>query len=341
MAAHHRRTSSSCNSSSRSTLPTINAISRSPAGEKQKRAAKSSLLGDILELQRHANTLKKDVQDETHKEKLLLTIHQWKKHSKAQIKSKAKAVKAQIEQRITATQKAVDQSIDDLTKEVHTKLKSKTYTQNDLVRWRSSIDKNEKELKQVSDIEIKFVDLSSIQLVIDPIQKHQEIRSDVHEQIPPIKRNEIELLNKYQYPSNVFCDDVRALSKMEGLFEELRKLRPMDKNGPMSGNCNHETTQMESFLAQTFQFRNIPDEYIVQGVKSFHIKSRPEEMNPDSTIYFPTKTKDSFAMKVQEILTWQRSYRVYADEDARCINKIFIRRALQGLTKSGEEAFAM
>ncbi|CAF1650739.1 unnamed protein product, partial [Adineta ricciae] len=345
MATHHRRTQSSCNSSSRSVLPTINAASRSPADRKQGRATYSSLLDDIYQLQRCAKTLKRHVHNETHKEKLLLTIHQWKKQSEAQIKSKAKAAKVQIEQQITATQKSVDQSIDDLTKEVHTKLKSNTYTRNDLVRWRSSLDKNEKELKQISDIGINFVDLSSIQLVIDPKRKDpetsQEIRSDVHGQIPSIKPNEIELLTKYQCPCAVFCDDPCALSKVKGLFEELRKLRPMDKKGPMSGKCDHETTQMESFLTQTFQFRNIPGEYIVQGVKSFHIKSPPKEMNPKSTIFFPTKTKNSFAMSVQEILDWQRSYRVYADGTVPNMNKIFIRRALQGLTKSGEEAFAM
>ncbi|CAF1612727.1 unnamed protein product, partial [Adineta ricciae] len=148
-------------------------------------------------------------------------------------------------------------------------------------------------------------------------------------------------INSDPYPSISFNVNSGTDKNIQRLFESIGTLAPMNKIGPMSGDCDYETTQMESFLAQTFQFRNIPGEYIVHGVKSFRLGRPPFLMDPNTLIRFPGTGRVAFAMTAQEILDWQQSYRVYADEDARCINKIFIRRALQGLTKSGEEAFAM
>ena len=43
----------------------------------------------------------------------------------------------------------------------------------------------------------------------------------------------------------------------------------MNKDGPLTGDCDLETTQMENFLEHTFGFKNLDGEYIVQGVKAF------------------------------------------------------------------------
>ncbi|CAF3503841.1 unnamed protein product [Rotaria sp. Silwood1] len=116
----------------------------------------------------------------------------------------------------------------------------------------------------------------------------------------------------------------------------------MDKNGSMSGDCDFETTQMEKFLSQAFNFQNIPEQYIVQGVKSFQIGKSPRSMDPKKVILFPSKkATTSFAMTVQEILDWQHSYRVYADKTVEGMNEDFLRRALQGQSKYGKEAFHM
>ncbi|CAF4077081.1 unnamed protein product, partial [Rotaria sp. Silwood1] len=99
----------------------------------------------------------------------------------------------------------------------------------------------------------------------------------------------------------------------------------------MSGDCDFETTQMEKFLSQAFNFQNIPEQYIVQGVKSFQIGKSPRSMDPKKVIRFPSKkATTSFAMTVQEILDWQHSYRVYADKTVEGMNEDFLRRALQG-----------
>jgi hypothetical protein len=115
----------------------------------------------------------------------------------------------------------------------------------------------------------------------------------------------------------------------------------MDKNGAMSGNCDAQTTQMENFLLQTFDFQNIPGEHIVQGVRAFRLGKPAISMNPKTIIHFPRGAGISFAMTVKEILNWQSSYVVYADRHQPGMTKEFLRKALQGLSKYGEEAFRM
>ncbi|CAF2984868.1 unnamed protein product [Rotaria sp. Silwood2] len=118
-------------------------------------------------------------------------------------------------------------------------------------------------------------------------------------------------------------------------------LQPMEKNGSMSGNCHSEMTQMEKFLSETFDFQNLPGQYIVQGVKGFQLGRSLYSMDPKMTIHFPNNTTTSFAMTVQEILGWQESYKVYVDKTIKGMNEDFLRRALQGQSEYGEEAFRM
>ncbi|CAF4560550.1 unnamed protein product [Rotaria socialis] len=141
------------------------------------------------------------------------------------------------------------------------------------------------------------------------------------------------------YKSVSFGLNERVDDQLNTLFNSLIHLYPMDKNGPMSGNCDHQTNQMEQFLSQTFGFKNKPGEYIVQGVKFFELEHRLDTMNPDTVIYFPSNILHSFAMSVKEIMGWQRSYRVYADQNIQGLNTEFLQRALEGHSKDGGEAF--
>ncbi|CAF4135238.1 unnamed protein product [Rotaria sp. Silwood2] len=144
------------------------------------------------------------------------------------------------------------------------------------------------------------------------------------------------------YPVMAFGLDRSKDPKILQLFKHLMSLPPMDKNGSMSGKCDFETTQMEKFLSQTFGFQNLPGQYIVQGVKAFRLAQSLRSMDPKMIIQFPSKTStESFAMSVQEILDWQKSYKVYADINIEGMNKEFLRRALQGQSDYGEEAFRM
>ena len=147
-------------------------------------------------------------------------------------------------------------------------------------------------------------------------------------------------------PTNSFSSLILGLDqqsdpKIQLLFERLMSLQPMDKNGPMNGKCTIETVQMERFLQETFRFRNIPGRHIVQGVKSFRLSKPVHALDPSTKINFPKDSTDSFVMSVQEIIDWQRSYKVYADKNVKGMDKEFLQRALQGQSQDGEEAFRM
>ncbi|CAF0763608.1 unnamed protein product [Adineta steineri] len=143
------------------------------------------------------------------------------------------------------------------------------------------------------------------------------------------------------YESASFGITESTNSEIVTLFEHLQQLQPMDKNGPMSGRCGPQTEQMEKFLKNTFGFQNILGEYIVQGVKAFQLDKRPESMSLDEKIQFPSDTTDSFAMTVKEIIDWQKSYKVYADQHIKGMTEEFLQKALQGQSEDGEEAFRM
>ena len=144
-----------------------------------------------------------------------------------------------------------------------------------------------------------------------------------------------------KYPTMVFGLEPSTYKDIDRLFNLLMILSPMDKKGPMSGNCNVETTQMEQFLKDQFGFKNSPDEYIVSGVKSFRLARPPHQLPSNTPIHFPTTSKSSFKMTVAEILDWQSSYTVYADGRIPGMDKEFLRRALRGQSSDGEEAFRM
>ncbi|CAF3224068.1 unnamed protein product [Rotaria sp. Silwood2] len=144
------------------------------------------------------------------------------------------------------------------------------------------------------------------------------------------------------YPSKTFGLNSSTDSNIKQLFKHLISLSPMDKNGSMSGDCDLETTQMETFLSQTFNFQNLPGQYIVHGVKSFELRKSLDSIHPNVVIHFPSKTSEtSFAMSAQEIRDWQQSYRVYADKTVEGMTKEFLLQALQGKSECGDEAFRM
>ena len=158
-----------------------------------------------------------------------------------------------------------------------------------------------------------------------------------HRQPPP---GLLPIPKPHAYPVHIFgmSDADRGIAD---LFAQLQCLRPMEKQGPMSGRCEKQTHQMENFLTQTFGFRNIHGKSIVQGVKAFELTRPPESMPGERVIHFPHRHPDSFAMTVDEIIKWQRSYAVYTAQDLKGITAPFLHRALQGLSEAGDEAFLM
>ncbi len=147
------------------------------------------------------------------------------------------------------------------------------------------------------------------------------------------------------YKSMLFRNNPNQIDeRIVNLLNDLRsKLNPMEKQGPMSGSCEIQTRQMETFLKENFHFENLPGEYIVQGVKAFQIGKPISSLDQNLIIKFPCEESDkTFEMTVEELIKWQKSYTVYALKDKDLlINKQFLLKALQGQSEEGEEAFQM
>ncbi|CAF1016467.1 unnamed protein product [Adineta steineri] len=144
-----------------------------------------------------------------------------------------------------------------------------------------------------------------------------------------------------KYPSITFGLTESIGKNIKHLFYQLMLLNPMDKDGPMSGKCELETDQMEKFLKKTFGFQNISGKYIAQGVKAFQLNKPVRSMSPNDQIHFPSDTTSSFAMTIQEIIDWQRSYKVYAGKQINGMTNGFLQKALQGQSDNGDEAYRM
>jgi hypothetical protein len=169
----------------------------------------------------------------------------------------------------------------------------------------------------------------------------QDDPSTTHKSELPMKTRPSSSSKSSLYPSLTFGLDQSKHQDIQRLFDHLMSLPPMDKNGRMSGKCAPETDQMEKFLSQTFGFKNIPDKYIVQGVKAFQLAKPIHKMDPNTLIQFPYKTADSFDMTASEIIEWQSSYAVYATQQVNKRGDSYLKRALQGGSQDGEEAFFM
>ncbi|CAF3493029.1 unnamed protein product [Rotaria socialis] len=153
----------------------------------------------------------------------------------------------------------------------------------------------------------------------------------------PIKERRVK-----PYPSKIFADHASIPFDLQTLFGHLMHgLSPMNKEGPMSGKCIHETDQMKDFLTRNFGFHNIVGKCIVQGVQAFNLDTLPSTMDPNRIIYFPREGSSAFTMTVSEIQRWQNSFTVYADREIPGLEKSFIQRALEGKSMNGREAFHM
>ncbi|CAF4236514.1 unnamed protein product [Rotaria sp. Silwood2] len=303
---------------------------------------------------------------------LLAQINTWEKETIGKIQSIAETARVDLKKLTEESKSRLMEMINKLFSELRTSRKNNQFIEDDLHRWTKQIEELKRKLHESSRIELLRED--------DPTTIIRLIKIKTSEKMGPnqtnsFSKNESRLENKLNkmvpssisssgsstalkklelsanmnasssqfnfYPSLTFGFNQSSKNDIRKLFESLMRLAPMDKHGPMSGRCEPQTAQMERFLFEIFGFRNIPGQDIVQGVKSFKLDKPPHYLNPHTEIHFPSNTANSFAMSVQEIIDWQRSYKVYADKNINGMNKEFLRRALQGKGDNGEEAFRM
>jgi hypothetical protein len=332
---------------------------------------RKQLLEQINQIDQEYNTLKQNLDGNRKHGPLLAEIDRWEKKSIEAIQSTAETARKDLQQ---LSEQSNNQLIDlgkQLTRQTHLARENKNVTEKDLNQLQQQFEDFRKELDKLIDIELLKDDAASLRLIKirssgtkeqsktdsssqyarDVERKQSKVpihRASSHADYPQTPNSELSpkmtpstICQSSAYPIATFGLHESADKDTQRLFDKLMLLQPMDKDGPMSGKCSLETDQMEQFLAQTFGFINIPGKSIVQGVKSFQLGKPPHRMVPSSTVYFPRNSTNSFAMTVQEIIDWQRSYKVYAGKDVNGMTKEFLYRALQGQSGDGEEAFRM
>jgi hypothetical protein len=324
----------------------------------------------MKDIEKQYNEIKQGIYQIKNDRTLINEINKWEEESVQQIRSAAKEARSKAQQLTDESYNQLLQLSNDLATKLQEQKKINNCTDNGIKQCYSLLKDCRDELGKRSEIKI-------VSNVVQPLCTVQTPKKAViikeTESFLPVVRNPAEnsrnennglsmppansdfVTSRFQQNSHMSTTSPRQLTthpgipfglnpstnqKMSKLFEYLQTLPPMDKNGSMSGNCDFETTQMEKFLTKNFDFKNIR-KYIVHGVKSFQLGKPPYSMKPNTTIYFPDKTANSFMMSVKEIIDWQDSYRVYADRDVEGMDKKFLQRALQGLSESGSEAFLM
>ncbi|CAF1448782.1 unnamed protein product [Adineta steineri] len=308
-------------------------------------------------------TIQQEIKQQIIARKLFDEITQWEQESIAKIKSAAE--KAKIDWKRICGQPY--QKADHLLKKLSNSLRNNRHydicTSDVIKSDKRILDDGQNELLKLRELKIAKTDLSSIRLIKlenddvtetvtltntsflnNPIQFEKTTSENSVASKLMGSSTDIPLILQSQldpYPSTLLITPSLKYQDVRKLFDYLRSLSPMQKYGPLSGDCDVETTQMERFLSQSFDFRNIPNEYIVHGVKSFRLGKPLRKLTPRDIIFFPNPTRKSFVMTVQEILGWQHSFKVYADQTVKGMNSDFLCKALQGLSESGEEASRM
>jgi hypothetical protein len=303
--------------------------------------------------------LKRDIDQQSTNETLLAQIGRWEEESIAKIRFSAAEARTDLKRLTEESKSRLNGLLNQLSNELRRNREDDSFTENDISQWMKQLEKLRKDLSKSSEFQLiekddcpslRFIMINGHDTVYAKNKSSKMVLSSTLSQNSYASTDKSELSTETiissssessSYPCITFGPDLSSDLHISFLFEYLMTLFPMNKNGPMNGRCSPQTHQMERFLFETFGFRNITGEYIVQGVKSFRLDRYPRHMDPKTTIYFPSDTTDSFAMTVQEIIEWQRSYRVYAYKDIKGMDKAFLRHALQGQSGDGEEAFLM
>ncbi len=330
---------------------------------------RQDLIQQIDDIKQQHDVLKRDIDKQSTDKTLLAQINQWEKESIIKIQSTAEEARVDLKKLTEQSKTQFNILMGKLSSELRKSQQDDTFTENAISQWKMQLEKLRQDLSTLFGIElIKKDDSSSLRFIMiksrdktnddnidstptspcrtkeKPSQAKisdklsQDDHSSEHRTELPIQ---ITTSTSSSYPCVVFGSEPSSEQSIKGLFKYLMSLPPMEKYGPMNGPCEAQTYQMERFLIETFGFENIPGKYIVQGVKSFQLKKELRHMDPKAVIYFPSNTSKSFAMTVQEIIDWQRSYRVYTFKDVDGTANEFLCRALQGQSRDGREAFRM
>ena len=284
--------------------------------------------------------LQRDLREENVSKTLSAQIDRWERKSIEKIQVAAAIARDDLKKLTNDSLDLLSQTMNKLTVELKSSRENNEYTEIDLDRWTKQLQELRKEYEKSLSIELSkdssFVfHLLKVQRSnkretnetnpglenIHGLGKKQTVpvSPGVLARVSSIFRHKPELsaetnasfspFSSSEYLCLTFGINQHTDSQIITLFEQLMRLQPMDINGSMNGRCKSQIDQMKQFLLQ-------------KSSADLH------QMYPETVVYFPNDSSKTFAMTAREIINWQHSYVVYADESIDGMDKKHLNRSL-------------
>ncbi|UJR32994.1 hypothetical protein I4U23_020456 [Adineta vaga] len=279
-------------------------------------------------IQQEYNVLKGHINPQNMNKTLLEKIDKSEKEFIKTIRDIMAYLRARSTELTEETNRRLSNLMDILSDELHFGQEDNRFAEEDLDRWTIQMKDIQENLEKQFEYTLAWEISSAL--------------NDIKAKIPVETRVEPDPIQiPTAYPCISFAVTQATDGQIDSLFKDLMILKPMERNRPVSDTCEIQTNQMENFLLQTFGFRSVPREFIVHRVRAFHLNEYPHQMRPQRIIHFPNMSSNSFPMTISEIISWQYSYKVYANKIDSEMTKEFLHKALQGKSTDGKEAFWM
>jgi hypothetical protein len=240
-----------------------------------KRSSHAKLISpseEVGNIERQADELRRNFAWEKIQKTLPYKINQWQKESIQKIQHATAKLHDDVQQRIDEFRSSYENLITKLSNSNNNK-------KSDMKQLKTLLETSQRESQKLSTIE---TEIENLPLPLIKFESENSIgKKDLHstkiEPGPSIPPTAIAM--PLGDTSACFGINEATASKIQELFQYLQSLLPMDKDGSMKGDCNRETTQMEQFLKQNFDFKNTSKD-IVHGVRAFKLRKPLESMDP-------------------------------------------------------------
>ena len=309
---------------------------------------RQELAQEMKKIEQRQAGVKRDWSERNDLAMLVAKVDRWEKEMIAKISNHARGMRADLKRFNEESNERLASLMEKLSNELRLNQENEEYLEDDLDRWRKQLDELGKEFHRLTTRELIEENSSAFRLLkirnSDPSSEiiDESALSDI---LSPDVHTAIERPRSYHqsaaYPCVSFGLGQSIPLPIESLFDRLMRLSPMNKNEVMNHRCSLEVDQMERFLAQIFGLKTFPGENILPDVHAFELTRSPRSIDAKTMIYFPNLHPNSFAVTAEEIGKWQRSFKVYADQNVKGMTKEFLYHALQGKSRDGEGAFRM
>ncbi|CAF4303173.1 unnamed protein product, partial [Rotaria sordida] len=212
---------------------------------------------------------------------LLKQIDEWKTRTIERVTQAANNVRETVERLFNrkAEYDQIRQNIHRITKELREQQDLESFVESDIDRWMNQLKQLQTDFNQPLEVEtnppillIQTIDWNTTIKITSSDEEPEEaiISRSASSTDDGLPRKSSQFHSQEEpYPSFLIGLNESIDREIGSLLKNLMYLAPMDKNGPMNGQCGPQTDQMEQFLSDAFGFKNILGKYIFPGIKSF------------------------------------------------------------------------